>query len=104
MARSEFRVRMDGRVSIVEVRGLFDEAAAANLLEFATAAASACWVVQIDLGEIDSMTPEAAALLLSRGAPWHAFPERISLRVSGQPGRQAVLRAYAQRRAGRQTA
>jgi len=104
MARSEFRVRMDGRVSIVEIRGSFDEAAAATLLEFATAAASACRVVQIDLGEIDSMTPEAAALLLYREAPWHAFPERISLRVNGQPGREAVLRAYAQRRAGPQTA
>ncbi len=104
MARSEFRVRMEGPVSIVEVRGQLDEAAAENLLEFAAAAASACLAVQIDLDKIDSMTPEAAALLLFREAPWHAFPERISLRANGKPGRQAVLRAYARRRARSQTA
>ena len=104
MARSEFRVRMEGPVSIVEVRGELDAAAAQNLLEFTAAAASACRAVQIDLDKIDSMTPEAAALLLFRQAPWHAFPERISLRANGQPGRQAVLRAYARRRARSQTA
>ena len=105
MAKSEFRVRMDGLVSVVEVRGLLDEAAAENLLEFAAAAAaSACRAVQIDLDEIDSITPEAAALLLFRGAPWHAFPEKISLRANGKPARQAVLRAYARRRARSQTA
>jgi hypothetical protein len=104
MAKSEFRVRMDGLVSVVEVRGLLDEAAAENLLEFATAAASACRAVQIDLDEIDSITPEAAALLLFQGAHWHPFPEKISLRANGKPGRQAVLRAYARRRARSQTA
>ena len=104
MAKSEFRVRMDGPVSVVEVRGELDEAAAETLLEFAAAAAGACRAVQIDLDNIESMTPEAAALLLFRGAPWHAFPERISLRANGKPGRQAVLRAYARRRARSQTA
>jgi hypothetical protein len=99
MAKSEFRVRMDGPVSIVEVRGALDEAAAANLLEFAAAAASACRAVHIELDHIDSMTPEAAALLLFREAPWRAFPERVSLRANGGPGRQAVLRAYSRRRA-----
>ncbi|MEW6475780.1 MAG: hypothetical protein AB1679_26285 [Actinomycetota bacterium] len=99
MSTHEFRVRMDGAVSIVEVRGELDEEAATNLLEFAAAAASACRAVQIDLGHVDSMTPEAAALLLFRGAPWRAFPERITLRADGKPGRQAVLRAYARRRA-----
>ena len=103
MARSEFRVRMEGPVLIVEVRGELDAAATENLLEF-TAAASACRDVKIDLDKIDSMTPEAAALLLFRQAPWHAFPERISLRANGKPGRQAVLRAYARRCARSQTA
>jgi hypothetical protein len=42
MGKSEFRVRMDGPVSIVEVCGALDEAAAASLLEFAAAAATAC--------------------------------------------------------------
>jgi hypothetical protein len=95
----EFRVYMDGPVSIVEVRGVLDEAVATDLLEFASAAAGACQAVQIELGQIDSMTPEAASLLLFRRAPWHAYPERITLRADGQPGRQAVLRAYARRRA-----
>lgn len=104
MGKSEFRVRMDGPVSIVEVLGPLDEEAAAHLLEFATAAASACQSVQIDLDGVESMTQEAAALLLFREAPWRAHPERISLRASGTPGRQAVLRAYARRRARTQTA
>jgi hypothetical protein len=94
---------MDGPVSIVVVRGLLDEAAANDLLEFASAAAGACPAVQIELGQIDSMTPEAASLLLFQRAPWHAYPERITLRADGQPGRQAVLRAYARRRARSQT-
>jgi hypothetical protein len=95
----EFRVRMDGPVSIVDVRGVLDERAAADLLEFAAAAAGACRQVEIQLGHVDSMTPEAASLLLFREAPWNAFPERITLRTDGKPGRQAVLRAYARRRA-----
>ncbi len=99
MSTHEFRVRIEGAVSIVEVRGLLDEEAALNLLEFAAAAATACQAVQIELGQIDSMTPEAASLLLFRRAPWHAFPEKITLRADGKPGRQAVLRAYARRRA-----
>lgn len=104
MSTHEFRVRMEGdAVSIVEVRGVLDEEAAGNLLEFAVAAASACRAVQIELGRVDSMTPEAAALLLFRRAPWHAFPDRITLRADGRPGRQAVLRAYARRRARSQT-
>lgn len=104
MDKSEFRVRMSGRVSIVEVRGPLDEAAAAHLLELAAAAATACPAVQIDLDGVDSMTQEAAALLLFRDAPWRALSERITLRASGRPGRQAVLRAYARRRARSQTA
>jgi len=104
MGKSEFRVRMDGPVSIVEVRGALDEAAAASLLEFAAAAATACRAVQIELDHVESMTPEAAALLLFRKAPWQAFPERISLRANGGPGRRAVLRAYSHRRARSQTA
>ena len=99
MSPHEFHVRMDGQMSIVEVRGVLDEEAAANLLEFAAAAATACRAVQIELGHIDSMTPEAASLLLFRQAPWHAFPDKITLRADGEPGRQAVLRAYARRRA-----
>ncbi len=99
MDKSEFRVRMSGAVSIVEVRGPLDEAAAANLLEFAAAAATACPAVQIDLDGVESMTQEAAAILLFRGAPWRALSEKITLRANGHPGRQAVLRAYARRRA-----
>ena len=104
MEKGEFRVRMSGPVSIVEVRGPLDEEAAANLLEFAAAAATACPAVQIDLDGVESMTQEAAALLLFGGAPRRALSERITLRASGQPGRQAVLSAYARRRARSQTA
>ena len=104
MARGEFRVRMNGAVPIVEVRGLLDEEAAAHLLELASAAATACPAVEIELDGVESMTQEAAALLLFRDAPWRAQPEKITLRAGGRPGRQAVLRAYARRRARIQTA
>ena len=91
-------------MSIVEVWGALDEEAVEHLLEFAAAAVSACRLVQIDLDNIDSMTPDAVALLLFRRAPWQALSDRITLRANGQPGRQAVLRAYAERRARSQTA
>jgi hypothetical protein len=104
MSKSEFRVRMLGPVSIVEVHGPLDEETAASLLEFAAAAAAACPAVQIDLDAVDSMTPEAAALLLFRDAPWRAISDKISLKATGRPGRQAVLRAYARRRARSETA
>ena len=99
MSTYELRVRMDGPVPIVEVRGVLDEEAANNLLEFAAVAARACRAMQIELGQVDSMTPEAASLLLFRREPWHGFPGKITLRADGKPGRQAVLRAYARRRA-----
>ena len=95
MPKSQFRVRMEGPVSVVEVRGPLDQAGAADLLEFAAAAASACLAVQIDLDAVESMTPEAAAALLFRRAPWGKVAEKITLRANGGPGRQAVLRAYA---------
>jgi hypothetical protein len=104
MAKSEFRVRMDGPVSIVEVRGALDEKAAEHLLELAATAATACQAVQIELDGVESMTEEAAALLLFRETPWRAYPERITLRASGRPARQAVLRAYARRRVRTYTA
>lgn len=97
-------MRMNGPVSIVEVHGPLDEEAATNLLEFAAAAATACPAVQIDLDGVESMSQEAAALLLFRDAPWRALSERITLRASGRPGRHAVLRAYGRRRARSQTA
>ena len=99
MGRTEFRVRMEGPVSVVEVRGPLDESAASNLLEFITAATRACSAIHVDLGGIESMTPEAAAMLLFPDAPWHAPGARISLRTKSQPGREAVLQAYARRRA-----
>ena len=101
--RSKFRVRMEGPVSIVEVLGPLDEAAAANLLEFAAAAVTACVAVQIDLDHVESMSQEAVALLLFQDATGRAQSEKITLRASGRPGRQAVLEAYAQRRARSQT-
>ena len=103
MAKSKFRVRMNGPVSIVEVCGPLDEGAAAHLLELAAAAATACQSVQIDLDGIESMTQEAAAVLLFRDEPWRAQPEKVSLRARGRSGRQAVLRAVATRRPGSMT-
>ncbi len=72
MGRVEFRVRMEGSVSVLEVWGALDEAGALR---------------------------EAAALLLFRQRPWRALADRVTLRAEGRPGRQAVLRAYAKGRA-----
>lgn len=104
MGKSQFRIRMEGSAAVVEVWGPLDEEAAADLVKLAGAAASTGNAVEIDLDEAESMTPEAAALLLFRGAPWRANPGKITLRASGQPGRQTVLRAYARRRARPETA
>ena len=99
MARVQFRLRMEGSVSVIEVRGALDEAGALSLLDFTAAAASDGHTVRIDLDAVDSMTPEAAARLLFRRPQWPALAERVTLRAEGRPGRQAVLRAYAGRRA-----
>ncbi len=98
MGRVQFRVRMEGSVSILEVWGPLDEAAALNLLHFTAAAANDGHAVRIDLDAVESMTPEAAALLLFRRPAWRAL-DRVTLRAEGRTGRQAVLRAYAGRRA-----
>ncbi|MGH9008449.1 MAG: hypothetical protein ACRDYF_01220 [Acidimicrobiia bacterium] len=99
MGKSQFRVRMEGSVSVVEVWGPLDEAAAKNLLDFAAAAARDRHTVRIDLDAVDFMTPEAAALLPFRRPRWPVLADRVTLRAKGRPGRQAVLRAYAGRRA-----
>jgi hypothetical protein len=90
---------MEGSVSILEVWGALDEAGALSLLDFTDAAATDGHTVRIDLDAVESMTPEAAALLLFRRRPWQALADRVTLRAEGRPGRQAVLRAYAKRRA-----
>lgn len=100
MAKSEFLVRMDGLVSIVDVRGPIDESAAAALLEFIATAATACRGVQVNLDGIDSMTPGAAAILMFGDGPRRRPDEKITLRTNGRAGRDAVLRANARRRAG----
>lgn len=97
MARSEFRIRMVGPVAVVDVRGPVDKTAAETVLEFAAAATTACRAVHIDLDNIDSMTPEAAARLIPlRASRRTSSGEKITLRASGQPGRQAVLWAETQ--------
>ena len=69
----------------------------AHLLETAAAAAKVSRAVQIDLADVESISQEAAALLLFRGAPGQALSDNIVLRANGQPGRQAVLSAFARR-------
>lgn len=99
VGKVQFRLRMEGSVSVLEVWGPIDEAAALSLLDFTAAAASDDHDVRIDLDAVESMTPEAAALLLFRRPRWQAMADRVTLRARGRPGRQAVLRAYAGRRA-----
>ena len=99
MSKVQFRVRMEGSASVLEVWGSIDEAGALNLISFTAAAAKDGHTVRIDLDAVESMTPEAAALLLFRRPQWQALADRVTLRAKGRPGRQAVLLAYAGRRA-----
>lgn len=99
MGRVQFRMRMEGSVSVLEVWGPLDEAAAVNLLTFTAAAASDGHAVRIDLDAVESMTPEAAALLLFRNPQSKRLADRVSVRAKDGLGRQAVLQAYAARRA-----
>lgn len=100
VGRVQFRVRMEDSVSVLEVWGTLDEPAALDLLNFTAAAANGGQTIRIDLDAVQSMTPEAAALLLFRRPRWQAIADRVTLRATGRSGRQAVLRAYAGRRAG----
>lgn len=86
-------------MAVLVVRGDVDLEAARSLLDLAAAAAGERRSVQIDLDGVESLSEEAASLLLFREAPWQELPAGISLRTSRPPARQAVLRAYARRRA-----
>jgi len=99
MGKVQFRMRMEGSVSVLEVSGPLDEAAALSLLDFTSAAAGDGHTVRIDLDSVESMTPEAAALLLFRRSQRKALADRVTVRAKDGLGRQAVLRAYAERRA-----
>ena len=98
MAPCDFTLKVAGDVAVLAVRGDLNAEAAVHLLETATAVAGACRVVRIDLHGVESMTHEAAAVLLFR-APGDLLPPNIVLQANGQPGRQTVLRAFARHRA-----
>ena len=83
---------------VLRVRGQVDLECARQLRDLAASTAADCRRVQIDFDGVDSLSEEAATLLLFRQAPWRQVPGTIILRTSGRPSRQAVLRAYARRR------
>lgn len=99
MAGCQFTIRVEGSVSVVTVSGHLDDDTARHLLETVAAAAKVSRAVQIDLGEVQSISPEGAALLLFGSAPGKPLPDNIVLRANGQPGRRAVLQAFAGQRA-----
>ena len=99
MTPCDFTLKVAGDVSVVAVRGQLDSAAALHLLETAAAAARVCRTVRIDLHDVESMTPDAAALLLFRRPTGEALPPNIVLQANGQPGRQTILDAFARYRA-----
>ena len=98
VAAWELKPSHEGDMTVLRVRGHVEAEAARQLLELAASIAAGCRAVQIDLDGVDSLSEDAAALLLFRQAPWHQLPDGITLRTSGSPSRQAVLRAYARRR------
>lgn len=100
MPLCDFTLKVAGDVSVVAVRGDLDSDAAVHLLETATSVAGVCRVVRIDLHGVESMTDEAAAVLLFRRGSGELLPPNIVLQANGQPGRQTVLQAFARHRAG----
>lgn len=90
-----------GDVIVVSAKGNLDADGARRLLDLAASAAMGCRSVQIDLDGIDALSEEAAALLLFRETHCGHVPGEIVIRTSGRSGRQAVLGAYARRRARR---
>lgn len=100
MAPCDFTLKVAGDVSIVAVQGQLDAETALHLLQTATIAARVCRLVRIDLHGVESMTHEAAALLLFKRVPGEALPENIVLQANGEPGRQTILEAFARHRAG----
>lgn len=94
----DLKVYAESGVMVLRVRGDLDAEGACQLLDLAASIAADSRRVQIDLDGIDSLGEDAAALLLFRQTPWRELPGTITLRT-GRPSRQAVLRAYARRRA-----
>ena len=91
---------VEGEVVVLGVRGQVDVDCARRLVEMATTTAAGCRRVRIDLDGIDSLSEDAATLLLFQQAQWRHLPGTVTLRAGGRPSREAVLRAYACRWTG----
>lgn len=84
---------------VLRVAGHVDTDGADRLLDLAASIAAGGRRVQIDLDGVEVLTDDAAAILLFRQASWRRLPETITLRATGRPSREAVLKAYVRRRA-----
>lgn len=93
-----FTLKIESGVVVIEASGDIDVERARELLELAHLAA-ADHSVAIDLNSISSLTVDAAALLLFRTDAASSPTTTITLRTNGRPAREAVLQAYARRRA-----
>lgn len=93
----EVHVDEDGGI-VIDVRGDVDLAGARAILDLAESVTGAQRVA-INLDGIDSLAEDAAALLVFRHVPGRAGSGDIVLLARGERGRDAVLRAYAGRRA-----
>ncbi len=98
MPACEFRVRVVGDVIVFDVCGHVDAEAARHLVEIAVLAVGRWRKVEIDLDHADSISDDAAAVLLFSGDVSGPLPEGISLRTCGHRSRQAVIEAYARHR------
>jgi anti-anti-sigma regulatory factor len=95
------RVRAEGDVVVFELLGDVCAEVIRHLLELAARAEEHSLSVEIDLGGVDTLSEEGAALLLFEWASRHGLPTGVTLRTTSRQGRQAVLRAYARRRVRR---
>lgn len=95
----DLKVFAESDVMVLRVRGDLDAEGARQVLDLAASIAADSRQVQIDLDGIDFLDEDAATLLLFRQTPWRQLPGTITLRTGGRRSREAVLRAYARRRA-----
>ena len=96
--RATFAMRSEPGIVVIEAYGDVDAEQARQLLEMALSVVAADHAVAIDLERVDSLTVEAAAVLLFRGDATELPVESITLRTGGRLAREAVLQAYARRR------
>lgn len=95
-----FRLRNEPGLVVIEVSGDIGADEAGQLRDLALLAVADNNAVVIDLGGVESLSVEAAGLLLFPVKQSGVPSEAITVRTGSPPARNAVLQAYARHRVG----